>query len=832
LYLRTLGGVSLVDCDNILYFIARLPDSSVRIFALDTATYPSNLFTKWQSSAVVPAPIYIYNVYSTQRTSTGIFCSKTDPDILYYYNDHNVNSLDHITKFNKYSGEVLAQAANGAAGYLAMYSDMSFSIDNPAVSPLETAENFEVTLGTDRTVSDIFGNIYHVYYSGTTAYLQAEMADGTVRSTAFSGVQCNLSKGQFPAGRFKMLYYNGKPLVFFTSAGTRGYYGNYEYYLSVAVIYGSEFMQTTVTYPCAAGQDTLFSHGPEFFFSRFNNKLAVTCYESKMYNYADIYSPQINNAMSVLRSAGYSYPSIRNDLIFMNEQDESGFFTSTGKLLGMKNGNITSFSENGTEQRACITLGGLKDSIIVGDGADLKCIIYVNTADMSDFSGAAELTAHARSNKNVFISVSNASHKQQAEYLSQNTDGLYIDDSAGVEEIIAQVAAFITGKLAASEDDPAVWAVLVNETVDYSAGWYDYENDPVVASRWKYLHDPLYFENGNGIASFHDVYLGSPVTNFGNKPGKYSIIYQVQDDPPGSSPGDWSGEEYFTVYVHRMPVCAVTHRSLNSGNQNPDGSYKMNTNLQLDFSGSYDPDAQSSFPGKGIQGYKVVYKSPGGLYTTEYNWPYVFLGEEGIWKFICQVQDKMGAWSVPAEFSVTVQGSGTELPVVKSDVLGVSGVTIEGYWNHWRGQIDIFGKQLSVEPHRFLSLETVKINVYTTGYADRVVIRFSPELEAMQFTDVMGNIYDYVIDFRMPAYVDFPGASTFALGGSAKEGHVYWEYTLPLAASSVGWNDYRVAPQYKMTVYAYKGVECAIYEIDDIDITGNTRDLVYTQPLN
>ena len=35
-------------------------------------------------------------------------------------------------------------------------------------------------------------------------------------------------------------------------------------------------------------------------------------------------------------------------------------------------------------------------------------------------------------------------------------------------------------------------------------------------------------------------------------------------------------------------------------------------------------------------------------------------------------------------------------------------VFIEGYWNHWRGQADLFGRQMTVEPHRFLSLETVK----------------------------------------------------------------------------------------------------------------------------
>jgi len=160
-------------------------------------------------------------------------------------------------------------------------------------------------------------------------------------------------------------------------------------------------------------------------------------------------------------------------------------------------------------------------------------------------------------------------------------------------------------------------------------------------------------------------------------------------------------------------------------------------------------------------------------------------------------------------------------------------VTIEGYWNHWRGQVDLFSRQMSFEPHRFLSLESVKINIFTTGYADRVVIRFSPELESMRYTDRFGRTYDYVDDFTgMEKYVNFPQDSTFMLDPAQKEGHVYWEYLLPLAPSTVDWNDHRLRPPYSMSVYVYKGAEYSVHVIDDIDITGNVYDLVYIQPLN
>jgi len=161
--------------------------------------------------------------------------------------------------------------------------------------------------------------------------------------------------------------------------------------------------------------------------------------------------------------------------------------------------------------------------------------------------------------------------------------------------------------------------------------------------------------------------------------------------------------------------------------------------------------------------------------------------------------------------------------------LEITGVTIEGYWNHWRGQVNLFGKRMSVEPHRFLGLERVKINVYTTGYADKVEIRFSPELEAMQFRDKYGNLYDYKKDFGLN-YVYFP--KTITLDSTKKNNHVYWEYVLPLANSTKSWDDERLRQPYKMEVTAWKGTKSVKYTISDIEITGNIYDLTYIQPLN
>jgi hypothetical protein len=165
------------------------------------------------------------------------------------------------------------------------------------------------------------------------------------------------------------------------------------------------------------------------------------------------------------------------------------------------------------------------------------------------------------------------------------------------------------------------------------------------------------------------------------------------------------------------------------------------------------------------------------------------------------------------------------------ETLKITEVTIEGYWNHWRGQVDMFDPRiiLTNEPHRFLSLERVKINIHTDGYADRIEIRFSPELEAMQFRDVHGNTYDYLEDFGFQ-YVSFP--KIFILDSAEKENDTYWEYVLPLAESTKSWDNTRLKNPYKMEVTAWKGTKSVKYVIDDIDVTGNIYDLTYIQPIN
>ena len=200
------------------------------------------------------------------------------------------------------------------------------------------------------------------------------------------------------------------------------------------------------------------------------------------------------------------------------------------------------------------------------------------------------------------------------------------------------------------------------------------------------------------------------------------------------------------------------------------------------------------------------------------------------------VKDWEGIVSVPygipdgeytARFTATAPNGKTQSKDVRFSLtnIAITDVKLSGYWNHWRGQTDIFGKRMTVEPHRFLSLECIKVDVRTKGDPEKVVIRFSPELEAMRYTDPNGHTYDYGRDF-FGYQVRFPEDSTLTV----TDNQAQWEYYLPLAPSTKDWDNRRLRPQYRMTVTAYKGESTVEYVIDDIDITGNVYDLTYIQP--
>ncbi len=156
----------------------------------------------------------------------------------------------------------------------------------------------------------------------------------------------------------------------------------------------------------------------------------------------------------------------------------------------------------------------------------------------------------------------------------------------------------------------------------------------------------------------------------------------------------------------------------------------------------------------------------------------------------------------------------------EDDSIRVLNLRLVGSWNHWDSQ-----------PHRFLALEEVKLEIWILGIADRAVIRLSPQLEAMTYTNSSGHTYNYSDDF-FGYEVKFPEDSTLS---PKTEFWVFtefdWNYALPMCDETIGWDNSRNSTPYVMQITIFdKSGNSIEHTIDDIDITGNIYELLYPQP--
>lgn len=155
-------------------------------------------------------------------------------------------------------------------------------------------------------------------------------------------------------------------------------------------------------------------------------------------------------------------------------------------------------------------------------------------------------------------------------------------------------------------------------------------------------------------------------------------------------------------------------------------------------------------------------------------------------------------------------------------ILKINNATLTGSWNHWRTTwTDKSGHYCPYNPLRFLSLEKVHLNVKTTTAPDIIVVDLSPELKAMKFTDIYGNVYYYKDFFgyevAFPLTINNPGTN------------YTWNYILPLANSTISWDNVRKNAPYYLTVTAYKGTASDTKTISNIEITGNVKDLTFNE---
>lgn len=150
----------------------------------------------------------------------------------------------------------------------------------------------------------------------------------------------------------------------------------------------------------------------------------------------------------------------------------------------------------------------------------------------------------------------------------------------------------------------------------------------------------------------------------------------------------------------------------------------------------------------------------------------------------------------------------------KVDALTITEFSMTGKWNRWDNQ-----------PHRFLGYEKIIIHVKVKGNPDSVSVRFSPELEAMTYTNHIGHTYDY--QKEIGDKVSFP-----LLLSKVGEHQYEASYILPLAHSTLSIENQRLKSPYEAIVTIKKSAQTKTMSIKDIDITGNIHDFMEYQPVD
>lgn len=202
--------------------------------------------------------------------------------------------------------------------------------------------------------------------------------------------------------------------------------------------------------------------------------------------------------------------------------------------------------------------------------------------------------------------------------------------------------------------------------------------------------------------------------------------------------------------------------------------------------------------------------------VSETSWEYVYASSDSVPDNLYDVYYEASVHSTPYKIE-------TQLDQTEKVSLRAEAIIIKGAWQYWDGGLNIFGEQLTDEPHRFLSLEEIEILVETIGKPDYIEIDMSDALKKMTYRDNQNNLYLYK---ELVGYEEsFPLMMT-----SIDKDNWSRYYVLPLAPSTKSFENVVLTSPYYIKITLIKGLSSVEYFVSDIHITGNTLDHLYLQP--
>ena len=273
-----------------------------------------------------------------------------------------------------------------------------------------------------------------------------------------------------------------------------------------------------------------------------------------------------------------------------------------------------------------------------------KFVIDVNSADYSqiylnDSTKCGELFSRLLSNQvdfSVLGTEANQASALQMIALNDNQGAFFLQTTDNIDPI-QDYGNYIINKVLGQNKLENYF--LLNEEVYYKTYYNDPEEDPKCAEQWKYNHDPNYFENSLGLASFHEQWLPAPVYRF-DKVGEFKTVFQARDNPKDDDRFDeyrlWSymPVENLHIYVHRRPIALFGVQLVKNGND-----YNVIIN-----SDAYDLDHISE-PNKGIVEHKWSWR-PATSATWNTGNPTTLAGNSD-YLIKYKVKDLEGVWSYP-----------------------------------------------------------------------------------------------------------------------------------------------------------------------------------------
>lgn len=197
--------------------------------------------------------------------------------------------------------------------------------------------------------------------------------------------------------------------------------------------------------------------------------------------------------------------------------------------------------------------------------------------------------------------------------------------------------------------------ILINTPVDISTSYKDYEGDPKYQERYKYDHNPYFFDNSMGIIWDSGLWRSERYTSFPFS-GLYTATFQARDNPKNDDRFDeyrmWSRDNLssMTYHVHRKPIALFSAKLMWGSLQLTDSSYDLDHITAIN---------------KGIIDWQWQYKKTGSEIWTD-GQPSAQLPSAGQYDIRLRVRDVdgengLGVWS---DWCVRTVGAEGNLPPV------------------------------------------------------------------------------------------------------------------------------------------------------------------------